>query len=81
VLLEEAFVVVEVDCKEAQQFVEGTIDGHIPALELTDQQLDLPEESLIGLQEGEDLLGNEEDGGLELPLDVDVVLTGLGMED
>jgi hypothetical protein len=56
--------VVDVNCKQPQQLVEGAIDGHVSALELGHEHLDLFEESGIGLEQGRELFADEKDRGL-----------------
>jgi hypothetical protein len=57
-------VAVDVNCKQAQQLVEGAIDGHVSALKLGHEHLYLFEESGIGLEQGRELFADEKDRGL-----------------
>lgn len=73
-------IVIEIDGIQSKQLVKRTIDGHIPRLKLTNNDLQLLVESGVGLENGKQFFGDEEDSCVDLFFDVDVMLADLVLE-
>lgn len=73
-------IVIEIDGIQSKQLVKTTIDGHIPRLKLTNNDLQLLVESGVGLENGKQFFGDEEDSCVDFFLDVDVMLADLVLE-
>lgn len=80
ILLNNVLIVIEIDGIQSKQLVKRTIDGHIPHLKLANNDLQLLVESGVGLENGKQFFGDEEDSRVDFFLDVDVMLAYLVLE-
>lgn len=80
IFLDNVLIVIEIDGIQSKQLVKTTIDGHIPRLKLTNNDLQLLVESGVGLENGKQFFGDEEDSCVDFFLDVDVMLADLVLE-
>lgn len=74
------FIVIEINCVQSKELIEGSVYRHVSVLELLSQNLYLPKKSKVTLQNWKDLLRYKENCRPYLSLRMNIMLSNLPLK-